>query len=70
MSTATGQRRERVVRSEAVVPRQMTAAARSELVDALLLVYSEIFAGATREYIVHGMVEPDSEFTTIFPPAL
>lgn len=65
MSTATGQRRERVVRSEAVVPRQMTAAARSELADALLLVYSEIFAGATREYIVHGMVEPDSEFTTI-----
>lgn len=65
MSTATAQRRERVVRSEAVVPRQMTAAARSELADALLLVYGEIFAGATREYIVHGMVEPDSEFTTI-----
>ena len=65
MSTATAQRRERVVRSEAVVPRQMTAAARGELADALLLVYGEIFAGATREYIVHGMVESDSEFTTI-----
>jgi len=65
MSAATGNRRERVVRSEAVVPRQMSAAARGELADALLSVYSEIFAGATREYIVHGIVEPDSEFTTI-----
>lgn len=57
--------RERVVRSEAVVPRALSASARAELADGLLAVYSEIFAGATRDYIVHGMVEPASEFTTI-----
>lgn len=61
----TEPRRERVVRSEPVIPREMTAAERSALVDALLAVYSEIFEGATRDYIAHGMVEPRSEFTTI-----
>lgn len=57
--------RERIVRSEAVVPATMSAAERDALADALLAVYSEIFAGATREFIVEGMVAPKSEFTTI-----
>lgn len=57
--------RERIVRSEAVVPATMSAAERDALADALLAVYAEIFAGATREFIVEGMVAPKSEFTTI-----
>ncbi|MFY0533692.1 hypothetical protein [Nannocystis pusilla] len=57
--------RERIVRSEAVVPATMSAAERDALADGLLAVYSEIFAGATREFIVEGMVAPKSEFTTI-----
>ncbi|WAS91266.1 cyclic nucleotide-binding domain-containing protein [Nannocystis punicea] len=65
MNAPVGKRRERVVRSEAVVPATMSAAERDALADALLAVYAEIFAGATREYIVHGMVSPKSEFTTI-----
>ncbi|MCY1055725.1 cyclic nucleotide-binding domain-containing protein [Nannocystis sp. SCPEA4] len=57
--------RGRVVRSEAVVPRTMAEAEREALVDALLAVYADIFAGATREYIADGLVSPKSEFTTI-----
>lgn len=56
---------QRVVRSEPVIPRQMSASERSELADALLAVYGEIFAGATRDYVVSGLVEPNAEFSTI-----
>jgi len=43
----------------------MSAAERDALADALLEVYGEIFAGATREFVVKGLVSPDSQFTTI-----
>lgn len=56
---------QRVVRSEPIIPRQMSASERSALADALLAVYGEIFAGATRDYVVNGLIEPSSEFTTI-----
>lgn len=56
---------QRVVRSEPVIPRHMSASERSALADALLEVYAEIFAGATREYVVNGLVEPKAEFSTI-----
>lgn len=56
---------QRVVRSEPVIPKQMSASERSELADALLAVYGEIFAGATRDYVVSGLVEPNAEFSTI-----
>ncbi len=55
----------RVVRSEPVIPRQLSASERSELADGLLAVYGEIFMGATRDYVVHGLIEPKSDFTTI-----
>jgi CRP-like cAMP-binding protein len=55
----------RVAHSEAVVPKEMSEAERGALADALLEVYGEIFKGATREYIVKGMVETKSDFTTI-----
>ncbi len=56
---------QRVVRSEPVIPRHMSASERSALADALLAVYAEIFAGATRDYVVNSLIEPSSEFTTI-----
>lgn len=55
----------RVVRSEPIIPRRLSAAERSELADGLLAVYGEIFEGATREYVVKGLIEPNSYFTTI-----
>lgn len=65
MSAPPRPRREQVVRSEAVIPANMSAAELDALADALLVVYSGIFAGATREYIVHGLISPKSAFSTI-----
>jgi CRP-like cAMP-binding protein len=54
-----------VVRSEPVIPKRLSTSERSALVDGLLEVYGEIFLGATRDYVVNGLVSPNSELTTI-----
>jgi len=54
-----------VVHSAPVIPKLLSEAERTALVDGLLEVYSEIFAGGTRDYIANGLVSPKSELTTI-----
>lgn len=55
----------RIAKSEAVVPKQMSDAERSALIDALFPVHSAIFEGVDRARTASTVVSPPSDLTTI-----
>ena len=55
----------RIVRSEAVIPGELSASERSRLADELLEVYQEIYESADREYVLKTVVEANADHTTV-----